>query len=176
MITGLIFILLGILSIVISVISYKEYNRVIPIHISNTSDKSFNINAKSDYAICVEGINHGQITQDMITLIDTKNNIHIELKPIEHLKLTNRYQQKFYHNIFKFSINNPCAVKIIIPTYKSLKTHHSRYKIVEKYSIAKPPIILVHRFYSIAQRLRYIPFLIGFMFLMPIGIFLIFKS
>nr|WP_321232300.1 hypothetical protein [uncultured Psychroserpens sp.] len=175
-VAGLIFVSIGVLCLGIAIRSYSKYNRVSPINISNRLETAFNIEAQGDYTICVEGVNHGQITKEMIALIDLKNDSKLELKPIEHLKLRNRYQQIFYHNIFKFYVDRSCSIKMIISVYKSLKTHHSKYKLVEKYSKDKPPIILIHRFYPIVKRLRFILFLIGCMFLMPIGTFLIFKS
>lgn len=176
MIVGFILVFVGILCFAIAIISYRKYNKVSVINSSETSETSFNVKDANDYSICVEGVNHGQITTEMVELKNLKNNQTIDIKSIENLSLKNRYKLKNYHNILKFSIDIPCDVKMIIPAYESLKTHHSKYQLVEKYSISKPPIILIHRFYPIFRRLQFLPFLIGCMFFIPIGSFLIFKN
>ncbi|WP_460217728.1 hypothetical protein [Psychroserpens sp. MEBiC05023] len=176
LVVGVIYVLIGVLCLGLTIKSYNKYNRISPINISNTIETSFSIDIEGDYVISVEGVNHGQITKEMVVLNDLKNNLNVEFEPIEHLKLKNRYQQKFYNNIFKFVIDRSCSIKMIISEYKYLKTHHSKYKLVEQYSKDNPPIILIHRFYPMVNRLRFILFFIGSMFLLPIGIFLIFKN
>lgn len=173
---GLIISLFGILCAIVAIASYGKYNRTQFVHLSNTSETQFNIETKNNYSISVEGVNHGQITKEMITLVDVKNNKEVELESIEHLKLKNRYKQKFYNNIFSFKGDKISSLKLMISTYESLVTHHSKYKIVEKYSKEKPPMILINIFHPLIKRLQFIPFSIGSMFLLPIGVFLIFKS